>query len=73
VEGGELADLIVAASGTGSQIGRDARGGIAISARPAAANTTLIAIAGVHYVVFDVSRRGLVALPTVRNISRVDN
>lgn len=39
------------------------------SSRP---NTTLIGIAGVHHVVSELSRRGLVALPTTRNIAGYD-
>jgi hypothetical protein len=35
-------------------------------------NTTLIGIAGVHHVVSELSRRGLVALPTTRNIAGYD-
>jgi len=42
------------------------------SSRRLAANTTLIGIAGVHHVVSELSRRGLVALPTVRNIAAYD-
>jgi hypothetical protein len=42
------------------------------SNRPARANTTLIGIAGVHHVVSELSRRGLVALPTVRNTAAYD-
>ena len=36
------------------------------------ANTALIGIAGVHHVVSVLSRRGLVALPTVRNTAGYD-
>ena len=36
------------------------------------ANNTLIGIAGVHYVVSELSRRGLVALPTIRNTAAYD-
>jgi len=43
-----------------------------MSARPAAANTSLIGIAGVHHVVSELSRRGLVALPTIRNTAAYD-
>ncbi len=35
-------------------------------------NTALIGIAGVHHVVAELSRRGLVALPTVRNTAGYD-
>lgn len=35
-------------------------------------NTTLIGIAGVHYVVSELSRRGLIALPTIRNVAAHD-
>jgi len=35
-------------------------------------NTTLVGIAGVHHVVSELSRRGLVALPTTRNIAGYD-
>ena len=35
-------------------------------------NTALIGIAGVHYVVSELSRRGLVALPTVKNTAAYD-
>ncbi len=35
-------------------------------------NTILIGIAGVHHVVSELSRRGLVALPTTRNIAGYD-
>ena len=43
-----------------------------MSTQPAAANTTLIGIAGVHHVVSELSRRGLLALPTVRNTAAYD-
>jgi hypothetical protein len=36
------------------------------------ANTALIGIAGVHHVVSELSRRGLVALPTTKNIAAYD-
>jgi hypothetical protein len=36
------------------------------------ASTTLIGIAGVHHVVSELSRRGLVALPTVKNTAAYD-
>lgn len=36
------------------------------------ANTVPIGIAGVHHVVFELSRRGLVALPTTRNTAAYD-
>lgn len=36
------------------------------------ANTALIGIAGVHHVVSELSRRGLVALPTIRNTAAYD-
>ncbi|MDF2462432.1 MAG: hypothetical protein K0Q43_667 [Ramlibacter sp.] len=36
------------------------------------ANTALIGIAGVHYVVSELCRRGMVALPTVRNMAAYD-
>ncbi len=36
------------------------------------ANTALIGIAGVHHVVSELSRRGMVALPTVKNIAAYD-
>lgn len=39
------------------------------SGRP---NTALVGIAGVHYVVSELSRRGLIALPTVRNTAAYD-
>ena len=35
-------------------------------------NTALIGIAGVHHVVSELSRRGLVALPTIKNIAAYD-
>jgi len=35
-------------------------------------NTALIGIAGVHYVASELSRRGMVALPTTRNIAAYD-
>ena len=35
-------------------------------------NTSLIGIAGVHYTVSELSRRGLVALPTIRNTAGYD-
>ena len=35
-------------------------------------NTALIGIAGVHYVASELSRRGLVALPTTRNVAGYD-
>jgi hypothetical protein len=35
-------------------------------------NNALIGIAGVHYVVSELSRRGLVALPTIRNTAAYD-
>ena len=35
-------------------------------------STALIGIAGVHYVVSELSRRGLIALPTVRNTQSYD-
>jgi hypothetical protein len=35
-------------------------------------NTTLIGIAGVHYVVSELSRRGIIALPTVKNTAAYD-
>ncbi|MGH8008441.1 MAG: hypothetical protein ACREQ3_15715 [Candidatus Binatia bacterium] len=35
-------------------------------------NNSLIGIAGVHYVVSELSRRGLVALPTVKNTAAYD-
>ena len=34
-------------------------------------HTGLIGIAGVHYVVSELSRRGLVALPTIRNTAGI--
>lgn len=41
--------------------------------RPAQrANLALIGIAGVHHVVSELSRRGLVALPTIRNTAAYD-
>ena len=33
---------------------------------------TLVGIAGVHHVVSELSRRGLIALPTIRNIAAYD-
>lgn len=36
------------------------------------ANDVLIGIAGVHYVAMELSRRGMIALPTVRNIAAYD-
>lgn len=36
------------------------------------ANNTLIGIAGVHHVVSELSRRGLIALPTVKNTAAYD-
>ena len=41
-------------------------------ARPGPTNTALVEIAGVHYVVSELSRRGMVALPTVRNTAAYD-
>ena len=38
----------------------------------AAPNNALIGIAGVHHVVSELSRRGLVALPTIRNTAAYD-
>lgn len=38
----------------------------------AAVNTALTGIAGVHYVVSELSLRGLIALPTTRNTAGVD-
>lgn len=35
-------------------------------------STTLIGIAGVHYVVSELSRRGVIALPTVKNTAAYD-
>ena len=35
-------------------------------------DTALIGAAGVHYVVSELSRRGLIALPTIRNTSGID-
>ncbi len=35
-------------------------------------SNTLIGIAGVHYVVMELSRRGLIALPTIRNTAGYD-
>lgn len=35
-------------------------------------NTALVGIAGVHHVVSELSRRGLIALPTVRNTAAYD-
>jgi hypothetical protein len=35
-------------------------------------NTSLIGIAGVHYVVSELSRRGVIALPTVKNTAAYD-
>jgi hypothetical protein len=35
-------------------------------------NTSLIGIAGVHHVVSELSRRGLIALPTVKNTAAYD-
>ena len=35
-------------------------------------STALIGIAGVHYVVSELSRRGLIALPTVKNTKAYD-
>jgi len=36
------------------------------------AQTVLMGIAGVHYVVSELSRRGLVAMPTIRNTAGID-
>ena len=36
------------------------------------ANNALIGIAGVHYVVAELSRRGMIALPTVKNVAAYD-
>jgi hypothetical protein len=38
----------------------------------ATSNNTLIGIAGVHHVVSELSRRGLIALPTVKNTAAYD-
>ena len=35
-------------------------------------SNTLIGIAGVHYVVSELSRRGLIAMPTIRNTAGMD-
>lgn len=35
-------------------------------------SNALIGIAGVHYVVSELSRRGLIALPTIRNTQSYD-
>ena|SRR5438105_2354218 len=35
-------------------------------------SNTLIGVAGVHYVVSELSRRGLIALPTIRNVAAYD-
>src|SRR5438034_3075823 len=35
-------------------------------------NTALTGIAGVHHVVAELSRRGLIALPTIRNLAAYD-
>jgi len=35
-------------------------------------SNTLIGIAGVHYVVSELSRRGLIAMPTIRNTAAID-
>lgn len=35
-------------------------------------NTALIGIAGVHHIVSELSRRGLIALPTIRNTAAYD-
>jgi len=35
-------------------------------------NTTLIGIAGVHHIVSELSRRGMIALPTVKNTAAYD-
>jgi hypothetical protein len=48
------------------------RSGSRVTSRPAPPNTALVGIAGVHYVVSELSRRGLVALPTVRNTAAYD-
>jgi hypothetical protein len=42
------------------------------SSHPAKANKVLIGIAGVHHVVSELSRRGLVALPTTKNTAAYD-
>lgn len=39
---------------------------------PERPNTALVGIAGVHFVVSELSRRRLVALPTIRNIAAYD-
>lgn len=39
---------------------------------PGVANSALVGIAGVHHVVSELSRRGLIALPTIRNIAAYD-
>src|SRR5881396_2231053 len=39
---------------------------------PAPSNNALIGIAGVHHVVSELSRRGLIALPTIRNTAGYD-
>jgi hypothetical protein len=39
---------------------------------PRNSSTQLVGIAGVHHVVSELSRRGLIALPTVRNIAAYD-
>jgi hypothetical protein len=43
-----------------------------MKANSLSSRTGLIGIAGVHYVVSELSRRGLVALPTVKNLAAYD-
>jgi hypothetical protein len=45
---------------------------MANSPRSVRVNTALVGIAGVHHVVSELSRRGLIALPTVRNTAAYD-
>lgn len=43
-----------------------------MTAKPKGISTALIGIAGVHYVVSELSRRGMIALPTVKNTAAYD-
>lgn len=42
------------------------------SAAKSQVSNSLIGIAGVHYVVSELSRRGLIAMPTIRNTAGID-
>lgn len=45
---------------------------MSMAGKPKRSSTTLIGIAGVHYVVSELSRRGVIALPTVKNTAAYD-